>query len=282
MARQGLNCTLSYERGNSEHTYRVRVETIRHGITMVSEEAQARMVRAFYPHRVTTQRFYLGILLKGYAEHRDLSEWLMDYVSYAVDPNYAGIFRAMNVSIPSREFSHKGVPLAGFHWGDKVGKIFWGTTLEFEAAYEPWAQEQPNTSAVDNLAEVYEREKSAQYWYPEGIQLGGDDEPVDFDRIVRGFSERWDATESGDASSGTPTPSTGVRDRVEPDTPGGNVVPSGGRSRDPFEGGGATGESQNQLRGIDGRASSGSSGHSPGSLPPGGASANPPIIFPNR
>lgn len=279
MARQGLNCTLSYERGGSEHTYRIRVETIRHGIAMVSEEAQARMVRAYYPHRVTTQRFYLGVLLKGYAEHKELSSWLMDYVSYAVDPDYAGIFRSMNVVIPSREFIHKGIPLAGYHWGDKVGKILWGTTLEFEAAYEPWAQAQPDTSAIDNLDAVYEKEKAAKYWYPEGIQLSGGEQPVDFDRIVRGFSDRW-SSESGDSSG------TSIRDEVNDSAPGGNVVPSGGWNAggggsgdgDPFSG--VTGSSQNDMRGIGGSSGGSSSGGSSsggGGHTPGASSGNPPV-----
>lgn len=193
MARQGLNATLSYERNNSNHEYRIRVNTITHGITMLGSESQARMVRSFYPHRVTTQRFFVGVLVKGYQEHKDLTNWLMSYVAYAIDPNHAGPFRTMSIRIPSHDFSHRGIPLNGYQWGDKVGKIVWNTVLEFEAAYEPWAQAAPNTSGVDNLDAVYAKEKAAKYWYPEGVQLSGNMQPVDFDRITQSFADRWGA-----------------------------------------------------------------------------------------
>lgn len=210
MARQGLNCTLSYQRGGVNHTYRVRVNSITHGIQMLGSESQARMMKAFYPRRVTTQRFYLGVVLKGYEEHKNLTNWLMDYVSYAVDPNHAGVFRSMDVMVPSRDFVHRGVPLAGYQWGDKVGKIMWSTTLEFEAAYEPWSSKAtPDTSAVENLDAVYKKEKAAKHWYPEGIQLSGDEQPVDFDRIVSGFSDRWnDSSTGGGGTTGGVTPSS--------------------------------------------------------------------------
>lgn len=196
--RKGLNCHLSYKMAEGSQTYSIRIDALTTGIEMLGSESQARMMRAFYPHRVTTQRFAVNAIVHGYNEHVSLTNWLSQYVSYALDPNRSGAFREMEVSIPAADIILYGVPLTGYVWGDKVGKILWNTGIEFEATREPWSGIiREGSSRVTNYDSVYEREKAAMYWYPEGVQLAGEDKPITYDKTEDeryaggGFFERF-------------------------------------------------------------------------------------------
>ncbi len=173
---------MSYKMAEGRQTYSIRIDALTTGVEMLGTESQARMVRAFYPHRVTTQRFAVRALVHGYKEHVSLTNWLSQYVSYALDPNRDGAFREMEVAIPAAEIILYGVPLTGYAWGDKVGKMVWNTAIEFEATREPWADTESTTSQVTNYDRVYAREEAALYWYPEGVQLAGRDKPISYDR----------------------------------------------------------------------------------------------------
>lgn len=180
--RKGLNCHLAYRMAEGRQTYSLRVDAVSSGIEMLGTESQARMVRAFYPHRVTTQRFVINAIVNGYKEHVSLTNWLSQYVTYALDPNRDGAFRDMDVSIPAVDFHMRGVPLTGYTWGDRVGKIIWNTAIEFETTQEPWSDVVRDPSGVINYDRVYAREESALYWYPEGVQLAGSDKPITYDK----------------------------------------------------------------------------------------------------
>lgn len=204
--RKGLNCHLSYQMAEGRQSYSLRIDALTTGIEMLGTESQARMVRAFYPHRVTTQKFAINAIVHGYNEHVSLTNWLSQYVTYALDPNRSGAFREMEVAIPAAEIILHGVPLTGYTWGDKVGKIIWNTGIEFEATREPWSDISRDESRVLNYDAVYEREKSALYWYPEGVQLAGNDKPITYDKTEDeryaggGFFERF----LGDRDYGIP------------------------------------------------------------------------------
>lgn len=195
--RKGLNCHLSYQMAGGKQQYSIRIDTLSTGIEMLGSESQARMMRAFYPHRVTAQRFAVNALLNGYNEHVSLTNWLSQYVTYALDPNRSGAFREMEVSIPAAEMILYGVPLTGYVWGDRVGRVLWNTGIEFETTREPWSGIVRDGSQVVNYDNVYEKEESALYWYPEGVQLAGEDKPITYDKTEDeryaggGFFERF-------------------------------------------------------------------------------------------
>lgn len=197
MARQGLNCKLSYLRGTLTQTYDVRCNTITHGNQMVAQESQGRTHRAFYPHRVAPQRFAIAIQLVGWEERRSFSNWMASYGEYAIDPDLgASVFPSMTVRVSNRGFLSKGVPLEGYEWGDHVGSLVFSPTIVFEPAISPGQTGEPITSAVDNKWSSFAKDPAIQYFYPIGTQLSGDQAPGTYDHIVYPgdpgqFNDNW-------------------------------------------------------------------------------------------
>lgn len=174
--RQGLNCTLSYMKGQRRMAYRVRATVLTHGMKVIYDESQARVRKAFYPHRLSSAQFMVGVDLVGEAEYKSLSNWLASYADYILDPDLRfGEFPSMAVSIPSRDFLRKGVPLSGYEWGDAVGKMVWTVGMTFETAGEP-GERNPALSKVGGIA-MYD--KDSRYFYPTGTQLSGQAAPPD-------------------------------------------------------------------------------------------------------
>lgn len=185
MARQGLNATLSYSRGSTTRAYRVRCSGITHGTQMIFDESQARTRRAFYPHRVSTQQFGLVVQLKGWAERKSFTDWLASYAQYALDPDLAvADYPTIYVSVPSYDFTHRGVPLSGYEWGDQVGSMVFTPTIMFEAAYEPWDKAKPAVTRVENTWKAFAKDDAIKYFYPFGTQLSGDASPTNYAQPV--------------------------------------------------------------------------------------------------
>lgn len=184
--RQGLNATLSYARSSSvTRVYRVRCNKVVHGIQMVSDESQARMRRAYYPHRVTTQKFAISVLLSGFNERQDFTSWMSDYASFALDPDFGGgDYPTMSVVVPSYEFNQRGVPLTGYEWGDHVGSMVFNPQVIFEAAYEPWQKAKPTVTHVDATWSAFAQDPAIKYFYPFGEQLSGEQTPDRYDKVV--------------------------------------------------------------------------------------------------
>lgn len=209
--RQGLNCTLSYKRGSTTRTYRVRCSAITYGVQMVSDESQARMRRAYYPHRVSTQQFGISVLLVGYDERLSLTNWLSDYATFALDPDLGnGDFPTMSVIVADRNFTHRGVPVSGYEWGDHVGSMVFSPTIVFEAAYEPWDKAKPAITHVEDTWSAFVQDKAIKYFYPFGEQLAGDQAPDQYDKVVYpGDPGQFNNNYYGggvDPSSGQPLP----------------------------------------------------------------------------
>lgn len=176
--RQGLNATLSYQRGKVERRYRLRCDIVVHGTQMVAEESQARLRRAYYPHRVSTQQFAIRVILKGYAERRSLSNWLSSYSAFILDPDVSGTnYPTMAVSVPSRDFYQRGVPLTGFEFGDHVGAMTFTPMITFEPAYEPWDKAKPAVTRVEDTWRAFSKDDAVKYFYPFSTQLTGDQAP---------------------------------------------------------------------------------------------------------
>lgn len=175
--RRGLNCTLSYMRSGKRRAYQVRANLLTHGMTIIYDESASRTRRAFYPHRLSSAQFALGIELIGDAEHTSFTNWLASYADYVLDTNLRfGEFPSMAVSVPSRNFLKKGVPLSGYDWNDAVGKMLWTPQIVFETAEEPGDRAVP-LSKVGGLLALTDREM--RYFYPTGNQLAGQAAPPD-------------------------------------------------------------------------------------------------------
>lgn len=179
--RQGLNTTLSYMQGKQRRAYQVRTNMVTHGMKVLFDESASRTHRAFYPHRLTSAQFILGIQLVGEDEYRSFTSWLASYAEYILDIDLAfdksGEFPSMVVQVPSQNFIRKGVPLAGYEWGDRVGAMVWEIQVPFESAGEPGEVVAPTTSTVKGYSSTVDRD--LKYFYPTGTQLGGNQVPPD-------------------------------------------------------------------------------------------------------
>jgi hypothetical protein len=155
-------------------TMRVRVDTLGHGLMMVADESMARNSRAYYPHRLAPARFYIRVLLKGYAERKAFADYMQMYASYVMNPGLpAGPkFPDMRVLIPARGFDREGVPLSGVEWGDVIGGMLWTPTITFETTREPQDTEKWATSQFVNA-----EDPDLKYFWPMGTQLGGNAVP---------------------------------------------------------------------------------------------------------
>ena len=199
MARQGLNTTLSYMRGKERRAYKVRANLITHGVTVLYDESASRIRRAFYPHRLTSAQFTIGIQLNGDEEFRSFSSWMANYVDYLLDPNLAfDLFPVMTVAIPSKsknpseDFLRDGVPMSGFEWGDHVGAMVWQPQVVFESAGEHGIV--PKLSRVEGLSAI--ADKNVRYFYPTGTQLNGNQAPSNdsYNRVIT-ISDMTEETE---------------------------------------------------------------------------------------
>jgi hypothetical protein len=150
---------------------------IAHGMKVLFDESASRTRRAFYPHRLTSAQFALGIQLKGDEEYKSFSSWLASYADFILNVDLGfGEFPTMSVTIPSQNFMRFGVPLSGFEWGDKVGAMLWSPQVIFESAGEP-LEFAPRMSSLGNLGATVD--KDVRYFYPSGQQLSGTQVPAD-------------------------------------------------------------------------------------------------------
>jgi hypothetical protein len=185
MARQGLNCTLSYSQGGTTQSYRVRAGDLAHGVQMISAQDEARTNRAYYPHRTAMEQFSVIVLLKDWNERRDFTNWLSTYASYAIDPDVTQTpFPWMTVSVPSRDFLQYGVPLQGYQWGAHTGQMMFTPQLVFEAAASPGSSpSQPQVSSVINKWAAFGSDPAIGYFYPFGIQLAAGQVPSNYAQV---------------------------------------------------------------------------------------------------
>ena len=176
MARQGLNCTLSYtDGGRVRHVYRIRAGNLSHGIHMVSSQSAARTQRAYYPHRTANQQFTVQALLKNWTERTDFVNWIAHYIEYALNPDATQeFFPFMTVEVPLRNFLQYGVPLRGYEWGAHTAMMMFTPDIVFEAATTPGqGKAPPAVSSVINQWAAFASDRSVEYFYPFGIQLAG-------------------------------------------------------------------------------------------------------------
>lgn len=191
MARQGLNTLLYYQYGGKNYSFWVRTQEIAHGSTLVADEAQARTRRAFYPHQVTAVPFSLVVIVKGYKERVQLSNFLNDYISRALDPALSvANFPTMIVMEISRKFMRWGVPLSGIEWGDHVGSMVWTPRLVFQTHVDQTLGQSTTDykwiSYFSIPVQTAAKSPQIKYFYPAGVQLSGNEVPDagSYDRVV--------------------------------------------------------------------------------------------------
>jgi hypothetical protein len=175
--RQGLNCTLTYARSGTTYGFRLRCTGVAYGFSMVAEESQARTRRAYYPHRLAPDPFAIRVQLKGYPEKKVMNDWLASYAVWILDPSLASnAVVAMTVTVPSRNFSRRGILVRGVEYGDHVGSMLFEKALTFVTIQDP---SDPDAYTPSRYVFDVNKDVSAdvQYFYPSSTQLSGDDTP---------------------------------------------------------------------------------------------------------
>jgi hypothetical protein len=219
VARAGLNTLLYYQYGKKSYQFTVRTSEIAHGSLLVADEAQARTRRAYYPHQVTAVPFSLVVIIKGYKERVQFSNFLNDYVSRALDPSLSvANFPTMLVMEPGRRFVRWGVPLSGIEWGDHIGSMVWNPRVVFQTHVDQSLGQSTTDyrwiSYFTIPTQTASKSPQIKYFYPAGIQLAGNQVPdagafdkatsiQDIQNIVNGGT-------SGGSDSGDVDPITGV------------------------------------------------------------------------
>lgn len=175
--RRGLNCSLTYTRGGTTYGFRLRCTGVSYGFSMVAEESQARTRRAYYPHRLSPDPFAVRVQLKGYAEKEQMNRWLASYAAWMLDPSLASSANVtMSVSVPSRNFSRRGVLVRGVEYGDHVASMLYEKALVFVTVQDPadTGAYTPSRYVFNVNADVA---NDVKYFYPASTQLSGDDAP---------------------------------------------------------------------------------------------------------
>lgn len=194
MARAGLNATFSYVNG-ATRTYRVRAGNLGYGAEMVYAEDEARVSRAFYPHKSANQQFSVQVLLKNWSERADFMNWLSSYAQWAIDPSVARTsYPFMTVTVPSRNYVQTGMPLTGYEWGAHTGMMMFSPVIVFEAGMSPGQQGAPTVSSVINQWSAFQSDPAIKYFYPFGTQLSSNSVPTDYTQVVPPPSQAPPAT----------------------------------------------------------------------------------------
>lgn len=200
----GLNCILSYTRdASTTYAFRCRVGKLQWGIELIADEAQGRLRRSFYPHRLTNAQFSLGLILDGSRvktkagkaynaipnEYQKFMTWMHNYMQFMIyqDDDYESELPRMKVSIPSHDFYREGVPLGPVLFGDHVGSMIWTPTIVFETTRD--LNEPKTVDSSRFLGGLTSLDKEAQFFYPTSPQLSGDEAPFAFDQGVGGLGK---------------------------------------------------------------------------------------------
>ncbi|WP_145911444.1 hypothetical protein [Kitasatospora viridis] len=173
---------------------------------MVAAESSGRNRRAYYPHRSAPAQFTLQPLLVGVDERTAFSDWMQSYADLIMDPGRAGLVTPMRVLIAARSFDREGVPLRGIEWGDKVGGIIWTPSVVFETTREP---QDPDTFTPSQAVLGTSADADMRYFWPTGVQLGGDSAPSGGYTTVINPSGGT-GSDIGDLVSPTPGPNEGT------------------------------------------------------------------------
>lgn len=177
--RRGLNASLTYLRaGKTPYSYSVRVSALSYGVKVIYDESQARVRKAFYPHRLSSAQFSIGLELVGEPEYVSFNRWLAEYARYLLGTDLSiSQFPAMTVSVPSRRFLRRGVPVQGYAFGDHVGAMLWEPQIVFEAAEEPLDASQKNLALSRFDAGLTSIDPAVRYFYPGSTQLSASQTP---------------------------------------------------------------------------------------------------------
>ena len=154
--------------------HRVTVTQVAHGVSIITNQDDARSMRSLYLLRRSVAPFTVWVHSASYAESVELAEWLRGYATRAASPG-SGV-GAMRVQVPSRDFDQLGVPDGEIAYGDRVGAYTYPATLTFQGVADTRERGNPVVATYQAAAD----KTVSQYFYPAGTQLSGQRVGVDF------------------------------------------------------------------------------------------------------
>jgi hypothetical protein len=154
------NCTLSYARGGTPYSLKLRCRGIQHGFSVIASESTGRKYRAFYPHQRAVDPFAITLELAGYTQYQGVMQWLIGYMNSVVGAGSV----SMTVNVPARNFLRQGVPTGGVMDMDQTGSNLFLPQIVFESVTDPLDTSTPLVSGVDLGSTP--ADDAAQFFYP--------------------------------------------------------------------------------------------------------------------
>ena len=142
------------------------------GIEVRGRSQESSQRAAFYPEKLTSGGFTIGLVFSEWGDYNGFFNWIREYGYKASRPG--GGAGVMRIIIPAVGIDRAGVPQGGITYGDSVGANLYGMTIDFEGTDNPVLIDSasiPISRFVLPTAQV----EHGQYFYPDGIQLGGQD-----------------------------------------------------------------------------------------------------------
>ena len=146
----------------------VRVESIRFGTDIYSEQADAATTKAFYPGWLQDSSFSLVLVFKTAAERDAINDWLAEYMRRVTSNRLKQ--GSMLAQVPVRRFVRRAVPQGTLTYGDDIGNAGRAYRLDllFVGATDPIA-----ASAASRFRPARVDAKNSAPFYPSSEQKSG-------------------------------------------------------------------------------------------------------------
>ncbi len=152
-------------------TYKVRVEEISQPATIISKEGKGRSRRVYYPIVTSTSSFDLSIVFPSWAAREKFNIWMSRFMEKTV--NGRGFKAAVQVDVPSRDFSRTGIPTGPLSYGEGLTDVAYPLTVEFTGASDPLEISLEEKRARSYFVPPKKGRSTSTYFYPAGRQLSG-------------------------------------------------------------------------------------------------------------
>jgi hypothetical protein len=146
----GANVSLSYSHKNVDYGATLRCVRLATVYQLNAEESHARQYNAFYPHRRNQGRFSLTLACLGWREYGEAMAWFTHFARQSLAMSVVDPAMYIDVALPARDFSRKGIPVSGIGFGDHTASMVFSPTIEFVAARDNYDPSQANAQTKIN------------------------------------------------------------------------------------------------------------------------------------
>ena len=164
-AAEGLNGLLSVTGYGS---IAVRVEKIRYGVEIYSEQADSANGKAYYPGWLQDSDFSLDIVHPTVGNRDAFNKWMRVYMTKATSGSLS--HGAVLVRVPGRKFARNAIPQGTLNYGDSIDQNAraYRTTMVFRGATNPLS-----TGSASSFRKAKSDAASSAPFYPSTGQKKG-------------------------------------------------------------------------------------------------------------